>query len=164
MNKQLFSLALWMFFGFVLIKAIDSILSFIIHAYFYFGLWMEFSLDFLNYSIPILSVLAYALTIVLVLKYVNQKAIHFEIQKTEFPKVEYIIAIIIVVFLNPLGNKLMGLMAEKISLELSFDDIEFLNLFGLTEASIAICRWITIIILSLYLYGIYKKKELEIEK
>lgn len=164
MKKQLFPLALWMFFGFVLISAVDSLLSFIINTYFYFGIWMVFSADFLKYSIPILSVLVYTLTIVLVLKYVNQIAINFELNKTEFPKIVYITAAIIAIFLNPARNKLTGLISEKLAATEHYETLEFYRFFGITQSSIAICRWTAIIILSIYFYRIYKKKEIKTEE
>ena len=153
-----------MFFGFVLVNAIDSILSFIVNIYFYFGIWMDFSAVFLNYSIPILSVFVYTLTIVLVLKYVNQKAINFELNKTEFPKIAYITTAIFAIFLNPTINKLIGLISEKLAATVHYETIEFYRFFGITQSSIAICRWIAIIILSLYFYRIYKKSEIKTEQ
>ena len=164
MKKQIFSLALWMFFGFVLVNAIDSVLSFIMDIYFYFGLWMELSVSFLNYSIPALSVIIYSITGFLALKYIRNKTIDFELNKIEFPKVSYIIAVIFAIFLDPLGNNLSGLVGENISeMRSIYTDSEFLKLYGITHASVVLCRWVSLIILSIYFYRIYKKSELEIE-
>lgn len=164
MKKQLSSLVLWMFFGFVLVNAIDSILSFIINAYLYIGLWIEFSADFLNYSIPILSVIIYFSASILGIKFINEKANNFKFDEIRFPKTEYILSIIIAIFLSPLGNKLMGLMSEKLSSKVNYDPSEFLSFYGKTQASISICRWLTIIILSIYFYRIYKKVEIKKEQ
>ena len=153
-----------MFFGFVLVNAIDSVLSFIINAYLYLGLWKEFSADFLKYSIPVLSFLLFTITTILVIKYVNQRASNFELNKIRFPKVEYIIAVIIAIFLNPLGNKLLGLMSEKLGTTTNYEISEFLDLYGTSHASIGICRWVSIIVLSIYFYRIYKKNEVETEQ
>ncbi|MCB0453977.1 MAG: hypothetical protein KDC62_01150 [Aequorivita sp.] len=164
MKKQIFSLALWMFFGFVLIKAIDSILRFIINGYLYFGLWMEFPPNFLKYSIPVLSVIVYFFATISVLKYINKKANNFKLEELKFPEIEYIISLIIAIFLNPLWNKLMGLISEKLSAKLSYEISEFLNFYGVTQASIGICSWLSIIILSIYFYRIYKKSEIKIDQ
>lgn len=164
MKKQIFPLALWMFFGFVLVNAIDSILSFIVNVYLYLGLWLEFAEDFLKYSIPVLSVIIYSITTIAVLKYINTKANNFNFVQLKFPKIEYIISVVIAIFLNPLWNKLMGWMSEKLSSKLDYELSEFLNFYGITQASIGICSWLTIIILSIYFYRIYRKSELETDQ
>lgn len=165
MKKQLFSLALWMFFGFVLVNAIHSVLRFIVNIYFYIGIWLELSTRFLNYSIPVLSIIIYILISFLGIKYLNLKSINFELSEIKFPKISYIIAAIIAIFLNPLGNKLSGSVGENIaSMESNYTASEFLSLYGITQASIGVSSWISIIILSIYFYRIYKKSEIEIEQ
>lgn len=162
MKKQIFILALWMFVGFVLIRAIDSILSFIISLNFYLGIWFEFPIGFINYSIPILSIIIYALTTVLTLKYLNKKAVNFDLNKIEFPKVVYIIAVIIAIFLNPIKNRLSGFIGEIISsMDLNYTASEFISSYGMMHATIGLCRWAAIIILSIYFYRIYKNSEIK---
>ncbi len=165
MKKQIFSLALWMFFGFVAVNAADSILRFIIKAYLYFGLWFEFSIDFLSYSIPILGFIIYSLTGILVIKYINHRTINFELSEIEFPKASYFVTALIAILLNPITNKLTGLFAENmVTMNLDYESSEFLKLYGTTEASLGVCGWLTIIFLSIYLYRIYKKNEIETEQ
>lgn len=165
MKKELFSFAFWMFFGFVLINAIDSVLSFIVDIYFYLGIWIELSVSFLNYSIPAFSIIIYSLTSFLGIKYINHKSINFELSEIKFPKISYITVAIIAIFLNPLGNKLSRIVGENIaSMDSSYSASEFLNLYGITHASVGLCGWVSIIILSIYFYRIYKKSEREIEQ
>src|SRR5690606_1921210 len=165
MKKQIFSLALWMFFGFVLVNAIDSILRFIIKTYLHLGLWMEFSIDFLYYSIPALSIIIYASASILAIRYLNRRTINFELNEIRFPKEKYILAVIISILLNPITNKLTGLFAENINtMNLDYEFSEFLKLYGSTEASLGVCGWLTIIILSIYFYKIHKKNKVKTEQ
>jgi len=165
MKKELFSLALWMFFGFVLVKAIDSALSFIVNAYLHFGLWQELPLLFLSYSIPILSFFLYLLTILFSIKHLKRKSINFDFQQTKFPIVIYLIAALIAIILNPLQSKLMGLYAETTSSRETIYQVEdMLGLYGITNASTVICSWVAIIILSIYFYRVFKKTEIKTEQ
>ncbi len=161
MNTQIFSLALWMFFGFVLIKAIDSILSFLVNAYFHLGIWQEWSVLFLTYSIPVLSFCLYLSTILLSIKYLNEISINFGFQKIKFPIILYSLSVFIAIILNPLQNKLTGLYAQTIfSTDSIYDNEDLLSLYGITNASTAICAWVSIIVLSIYFYRTYRKSEI----
>ncbi|QQX77058.1 MULTISPECIES: hypothetical protein [Aequorivita] len=162
MKKQLFPLALWLFFGFVLINAIDSVLRFIIKAYLYFGLWTELSFNFLKYSIPVLSTIIYGTITVLTIKYIKLRTVDFNIREIKFSKRKYILAVVISIFMDPITNKLSGGFGENIDkMNLDYELSEFLNLYGTTEASLGVIGWLTIIVLSIYFYRIYKKSELE---
>lgn len=159
MKKQIFILALWMFFGFVLINAIDSILKFLVNIYFNFGLWREWSVDFLIYSIPALSVLLYLITSIFAIKFLQSKSENFQPENARFSKVIFVISIIIAIFLTPIRHELSGLViAEVFSREPDvYENFEFINIYGITSASLEICSWLTIIILSIYFYRTYKK-------
>ena len=154
-----------MFFGFVLVKAIDSVLSFIVYAYLHLGFWQEFSVLFLSYSIPILALAVYALTILFFIKQLKLISINFDLQRAKFPLFLYLSAVVIAILLNPLQSKFTGWYAETFSSRetiYKFEDI--LSLYGITNASTVICAWVAIIVLSIYFYRIYKKSELEIKQ
>jgi len=165
MKKQIFSLGLWMFFGFVLVKAIDSILKFIVNAYFHFGLWQEFSFDILLYSTPILSILLYSIISILAIKFSQRKFENFQFESIKFPISLFIVSAIISIFLNPIQYKLSGLVFEKVfSREPEpYGNMEFVEIYGTMTFALETCSWISIIILSIYFYRIYKKSEVETE-
>ncbi len=166
MKKQLFSLALWMFFGFVLINAIDSILRFLVYSYFHFGLWKEMRVDFLLYSIPILSVLLYLFTCIFLIKFLLKKTENFKSKNIKFPIGIYVVSTIIAIFLSPIQYKLSNLVLAKVfSKEPEpYENMEFIEIYGTMNFSLETCSWVSIIMLSIYFYRIYKKSETKAEQ
>lgn len=163
MKKQIASIALWMFFGFVFIKAIDSILKFIVNAYFNFGVWQELSGKFLLYSIPIFTILLYVITNALVIKLLHIKFHDFQFKKMKFHLSIFSVSIFIAIFLNPIQYKLSGLVLEKVfSREPEpYMKMDFIEIYGTMNLSLETCKWLSIIFLSIYFYKIYDKKEQE---
>jgi len=166
MKKQLFSLALWMFFGMVLVNAIDSVLRFLVYSYFHFGLWKELTVNFLLYSIPILSVLLYFFTCIFCIKFLLNKTKKFKSKNIKFPLGLYVISTIIAIFLSPIQYKISNLvLAEIFSKEPEpYENMEFIEIYGTMNFSLETCSWVSIIILSIYFYNIYKKNEIKIEE
>lgn len=92
------------------------------------------------------------------IKFLKQEKFDFE--KTKFPKGIYAIAVIIAITLNPLRNKLSGLVATEIfSKETIYEPSEYLSLYGTTTAVLGTCSWIALIVLSIYFYRYYKNSE-----
>lgn len=162
MKKQLFSLALWMFFGFVLVNAIDSILSFIVSVYSYSSLYLKLSLNFLYYSIPILTFILYSIPALIFIKYLNKKSVDFNLDKIKLPYVIYIIAIITTILLNPIQNYILEIFSEDFySLNSPYEPGGIISVLQVMWSSIGICQCLSIIILPIFFYRIYKKSEIE---
>ncbi len=165
MKKQGFSLALWMFFGFVLINAIDSVLNFIINIYTYGCIYLKFSVNFLYYSIPILTLILYSISSIIFIEYLNKKTIDFKLDKISLPIVSYIIAIILITLLIPIQNYLLGFLSvDFYSLHSPYAGGEIFNVLGIMWSSIGICQCLAILILPIYFYRIYKKSVIETEQ
>ena len=154
MSKENILLILWVIFGFTFVAAIDSILYFFIHLV-YFGMSeLGLSLTLLTYSIPTLTVILYALTVLFLLQKINTDSNSEGIYLTKFPKKMVVIFLILTLLLKPITSKLSGLYAEYFVSALDVAANDYLEFYGWMHASFAFSRWGSIIILAI----IYLKK------
>ena len=147
-------LVLWVIFGFVFIQAVDSILFFLTHLVYFGSVSLGISYSLLNFILPIVTVLTYLATIILLLKRINIDSNTSGDFLTEFPKKMFLVLLVIALVLNPITNKLSGLFAEYNSQLQIENPTDFIQFYGWMHFGIVFGRWASIIILGL----IYIKK------
>ena len=155
------SLIFWGIFSFVLIRAIDSILYFIINILFLIGIQSKLASDLLFYLIPIISLILYTITTIIVLRKLNIKALCREIYPNKLNITLFILLVVIGITLNPLVNKLSGFYIEnqyEIVISENYLTIgQWLHLNGWMDFVIEVSRWIIIIILGVLYWKKNKK-------
>ena len=155
MDKEKTLIVLWIIFGFVFIKAIDSILYFVIHLM-YFGLAeLEVSYNVMTYIFPILTFILYSLTAIFLVRRLNNNSNHYLLQLDNFPMKIFIISTAILV-LYPLTNKLFGIYAANYSTHVPSDMNEYLNFSGWFISGFTISK--ILVITGLIFYSFLKLK------
>lgn len=159
MNKENILLILWIIFGFVFVIAVESILYFLIHI-FYFGLAeIGISYNVMTYVFPIITLISYSLTALFLLKRIKTKSKASGIYLTEFPKKLIIILTIIILILTPLTNKLSGIYAESISENTLLEMGEYLTFYGWFNLGFAISQ--TLVLIAMVWFSLIKLKEIK---
>jgi hypothetical protein len=150
MRKENMLVLLWIIFGYFLIAAIDTVLSFIVHIIFYMLLELDFSFSTLTFLIPILTLMIYASTAFLLIKRFGSEQIFIGIFPTKFPKKIFIGIMIIPIILNPITNKFAGVYAESFMDKINVNTIEYLGLYGWMHSGLYISKWILLITLGIF--------------
>ena len=152
-------LILWTIFGFVFVQAIDSVLYFLINLIYFGTVSLEIPYSTLNFLLPIITILTYLITIIVILKRIEISSASNGILFTKFPKIQFIILLIIAIALNALTNKLSGLFAEWTIKSMNPKTTEFLELYGWMHMGIGVARWISVVGLGLIYLNKYKLKK-----
>ena len=156
MKKENTLLILWIIYGFVFVRAIDSLL-FLFTNLVYFGTSQIGIPDSnLKFIIPIFTLLSYAFTAIFILKKLNTNSNSIGIYLTEFPKRLFTVLILIAIFLNPITNKLTGLFAEYNAQVLGGNAKGFIDLYGSMQVGLGFSKWITLIVMAFIYYNRYK--------
>lgn len=151
MKKENTLLILWIIFGFVFIKAIDSVLFLFTHLVYFGTSEIGISYNILRFIIPSITFASYILATTLLLKKLRANSKSAGIYLTEFPKRLFTILILIAIFLNPITNKLSGLFAEYNATSQSGNATEFIGFYGWMHFGIGFSRWLILIVLA-YIY------------
>ena len=161
MDSKNKSLIFWGIYSFVFIRAIDSILYFIINILFFVGIQSKLASDLLVYLIPIISLILYTITTIIVLRKLNIKALRREVYPNNFNITLFILLVVIGITLNPLVNKLSGYYIENqyetVISENYLTIGQWLHLNGWMDFVIEVSRWIIIIILGVLYWKKNKK-------
>ena len=147
MIKENRLLIIWIIFGFVFIKAIDSILYFFTHIVYFSEL--EFDINFIiaKYSIPIITFLSYIIITFILLRKIKSNSDIDGIYFNEFPKNSFLILATIAIFLIPITNKLSSLYTEH-HLELhNINSSDYLEVYNWMHTGLLISRWLILITL-----------------
>jgi hypothetical protein len=161
MKKENTLLILWIIYGFVFIRAIDSLL-FLFTNLVYFGTSQIGIPDSkLKFIIPVITLLSYAFTAIFVLKRIKTNSNSTGIFLSEFPKHLFTVLILIAIFLNPITNKLTGLFAEYNTTVLSGNGKEFVDLYGSMQVGLGFSRWITLIVMAYIYYNRYNMESIK---
>jgi len=144
MKKENILLVLWIIFGYLFVTSINAVINLLIHIV-YFGLSeMKVSYNNMSVIVPIISIVLYAVSTIIIVRKINIKSKTNGIYLTQFPKNLTIILGFISFFLSPITNKLSGLYAEHNTGNL---DIEYLNFYSWLYLSIGISQLLMILIL-----------------
>ena len=147
MTKENILLVLWIVFGFLFVTAIDSILYFTIHLIYFGFSELEISYKIMEVVIPIITLILYGLTAIVLIKRVKLKSKISGIYLIEFPKNITILLGVIAFTLPPITNKLSGLYAENISGNENIDMPEYLNFYGLFNTGFGISQLAVLLVL-----------------
>jgi len=123
-------LVIWIIFGFTLVKALDTVVYFFNHLIFYFGLWLNLGKETIQFSFYPINIFLYVLMFYLILKYWLAKLNNVGIVNIDFPKVLFVILVLIVVGFSPLFNKLIGLYSFQI-----LENYRLLNNLGFSDVN-----------------------------
>jgi len=160
MKRENLLLVLWLLFGFIFIKAVDSTLYFIINTIYILELELDSSYLFVKYSMPLITFALYLFTTLLLLKKIRTTSNSEGIYLTKFPTKNFIILISTAILLIPLTHKISGLYAERSYRLENFSNFsELLEVYGLMHLGIGVSRWI--IIIGLVVLFLRKYKHLE---
>lgn len=151
MRKENILLILWVIFGFVFVKSIDSILFLFTHLVYFGTSKIGIPYNILRFIIPIVTFSSYVLATTLILKKLKTSSKSDGIYLTEFPKRTFIILVLIAIFLSPITNKLSGLFAEYNATTQSENATDFIDFYGWMYFGIGFSRWIILIFLA-YIY------------
>ena len=158
MKKENTLLILWIIFGFVFIKAVDSVLFLITHLVYFGTSEIGISYNVLKFIIPTVTFVSYILATTLLLKQLKANSKSTGIYLTDFPKRLFTILIIIAIFLNPITNKLAGLFAEFNAINQSGNATEYINFYGWMHFGIGFSRWIILVILAYTYFNKYNSE------
>jgi len=147
MNKKNNLLILWIIFGFVFVTAIDSILNLFTHLVYFVGSELGISYMILQYTIPLITLISYLLTTVIILKKIKTNSSSNGIYLIQFPKTQFIVFASIAVFVNPIINKLSGLYSVNNVSNLEENIIEVLSFYGWMISGIWVSRWLVLLVL-----------------
>lgn len=160
MHKKNTLLVLWIIYGFIFINAINSILYFIVHIFYFVGLQVQLNYKLLLWIIPILTLILYLSTTFFILKNIKTKSVISGIYLIKFPIKSVIIFGIIGMFLNPFTNKLQGLFYEYrydfIISDNYLSTEEWLASSGMLYFGIGISQWLVLIVLLIFYWKNYK--------
>ena len=159
MRKENVLLILWIIFGFVFIEALDSILVFFTHLI-YFGLTTSgVSFKIQTFIIPILTLVLYVLSTILILKKIKTSSGSDGIYLTDFPKKTFTVLAIIAIFLGPISNKLAGLyVVDNDAIKNSVHD-DFISFYGWMTFGLNMSKWIVMIVLVFLFINRYNTKD-----
>jgi len=149
MNKENVLLILWIIFGFIFISGIDSILYFVVYLIYFAKSELGLSYGIMKFSMPIITLILYALTTFMILKKIKWKSTSSGIYLTKFPKKIFIAFVLIALTLNPITHKLSGLYAEHSTRMENIETSEFLQVYGWMTSGIYFSRWLILIVLSI---------------
>jgi hypothetical protein len=149
MNKENVLLILWIIFGFIFISGIDSILYFLTYLIYFAKSELGLSYGIMTYSMPIITLILYILTTVLIFKKLKLNSNSSGIYLTRFPKRIFIVLALIALTLNPLTHKLSGLYAEHSTRMENIDTYDYLKVYGWMTTGIYFSRWLIIIFMSI---------------
>ncbi|QNJ98158.1 hypothetical protein ALE3EI_1602 [Constantimarinum furrinae] len=159
MSKENVLLILWIIFGFVFIEAFDSVLVFFTHLT-YFGLTASgVSFKIQTFIIPILTLILYVISTVLILKKIKTSSGSDGIYLADFPKKTFTILVIIAIFLSPITNKLSGLFAENSDAIQNSDAVDFISFYGWMTLGINMSKWIIMVALIFMFRNKYNLKD-----
>lgn len=151
MKKENSLLILWIIFGFVFVKSIDSILFLFTHLVYFGTSTIGIPYYILKFIIPIITLTSYILATTLILRKLKTHSKSDGIYLTEFPKRAFTVLILITIFLNPITNKVSGLFAEYNVTAQSENATDFINFYGWMHFGLGFSRWIILIVLA-YIY------------
>ncbi len=151
MRKENTLLILWVIFGFVFIRAFDSVLFLFTHIVYFGTSKIGIPYYVLKYFIPIFTFLSYISATSLTLRRLKMNSKSNGIYLTEFPKQIVTPLILIAIFLQPITNKLAGLFAEYNSTAQSENATDFIDFYGWMYFGIGFSRW-TVLIVLVYIY------------
>jgi len=118
MDKENIKILLLIIFGFAFISAIDSLLGFIVFLIFILSSELGISYYFLNFFLPIISLVLYSLTTLLFIKTKYLKSVSKNIFLFKNSIIAFIGFVIIALIMNPIRSKLSALYLEnKVELE-----------------------------------------------
>lgn len=149
MNKENVLLILWIIFGFIVISGIDSILYFVVYLIYFAKSELGLSYGIMKFSMPIITLILYALTTFLIIKKIKWKSTSSGIYLTKFPKKIFIILALIALVLNPITHKLSGLYAEHSTRMENIETSEFLQVYVWMTSGIYFSKWLILIVLSI---------------
>jgi len=156
MKKENTLLILWIIFGFVFVRAIDSLLFLFTHLVYFGTTVIGIPYDILKFIIPAITFASYILAVTILLKKLKTNSKSTGIYLNEFPKRLFTVSILIAIFLNPVTHKLSGLFAEYNAVNLSENTIEYLTLYSWMNIGINFSRWIILIALAYIYFDKYK--------
>jgi len=146
MSKENRLLILWIIFGFILVTAIDAVLTSLTYAISFTSVKLGLSLSTLSIAIPVITVVLYGLTTYLVLRKIKTDSAIKGIYLTEFPRKTFAIAAFTAIILNGVTNKFNGLAFENTT-ELN-SSLDALTLYGNVESGLWISKWIIVVVLA----------------
>ena len=149
MNKENVLLILWVIFGFIFISGIDSILYFVVYLIYFAKSELGLSYEIMKFSMPIITLILYTLTTLLIFKKLKLNSNSEGIYLTKFPKTIFIVLALIALTLNPITHKLSGLYAEHSTRMENIDASVFLQVYGWMTSGIYFSRWLILIVLSI---------------
>jgi len=161
MRKENYLFVLWIIFGFVFIQAIDSILQFITYT-FYIGL-SAIGISFKNLTIliPILTFGTYLFATMLLVKRIKIKSDIDGIYFKDFHRNNFIIFIIIAIFLSPITYKLSGLYLEHSDAIQNSNNSDFISFYGWMTFGINTSKWLILIYLGFIYLNKYNRRKQE---
>lgn len=157
MKKENRLLILWIIYGFIFIKAIDSILYFFTHVVYFSELELDVNFIIAKYSVPIITFIIYNAVTFILLKKINTDSDSKGIYLNQFPKKSFLILATLAIFLLPITNELSSLYTRH---HLEFHNTssnDYLEVYGWMHTGLLISRWFVVITLIV----IYLKKKPE---
>lgn len=112
MNKNRTLLILWIIYGFVFIKGIDSLLYLFIHLVYFGTSSLGLSYPVLTFIIPAITLVSYFATVLILILKINISSDTSGVLLTEFPKRQFLLLMLAAIAVLPLTNKLTELYSE----------------------------------------------------
>lgn len=161
MKKENTLLILWLIFGFVFIKAVDSVLFLFTNLAYFGASVIGIPYKILRVIIPVITLVSYVSTAFLLLKKLKLESRLVGIYLTEFPKHLLIKLFLIAIFLNPITNKLSGLFAEHFTINQSGNINDYIDFYGWMIAGIGISRAVVLVGLTIIYFNKYNSEKLK---
>lgn len=137
MKKEHVTIILWLILGFLVIESIDILLRFIVFAIYFAKSSLDLPYDILRFTMPLTIFVVYILAAFYVLKLIKRQTTVGKVDISKFPKKIFLICALIVLVLQPILNKSMGLMAEY-SVANFKTNVHFFSLRGWMDLSLSI--------------------------
>ncbi len=155
-------LILWIIFGFVFIKSIDSILDFLSNLFVMIVIQLNLPFHILKYSYVTITVLLYFLTAIFIIKKLKTTSELNGIYLTQFPKKIFLILSGIIVTVPVLNNYLTGvytfrLLEEYVEIN-NLTRIDYTSIYGFFKSILILTNIAVYVSLIVGFFYLLKRK------
>lgn len=155
-------LIIWVIFGFVFIKSIDSILYFLSNLIMTVEILLNISFLILKYSYATITVFLYLLTTIIIIKKLKATSELNGIYLTQFPKKTFLILSVIAIILPGLSNYLTGtytfqILDEYIEIN-NLTKADYFSIYGFYKSTLILSNFAMYISLIVGFFYLLKRK------
>lgn len=157
MNNEFTKIASWLFFGFLIVTAVDAIIYTLVHASFFLGVGSGISPAIIEVAVPLLTLFLYIISAHFVVKRIKAKLPTNTKVVEKFPNPKFWIGTLVIILLYPVTSLLSGVAWQKKVYEIATVDIaETRMAYLLVETGFTISRALILVIITVIFLKKYR--------